>query len=72
MNQRLLSALGAVLWLLGLALFILGLNLPAPAGSWLAVTGNLLFFPGLALEGVVWFRRRREQEKQENGPEGEK
>ena len=66
MNRKLLPLLGAGLWVLGLILFILGLNLSAPAGSWLTVLGNILFFLGLALEGILWFRRRKEGKEPES------
>ena len=66
MNSKLLPLLGAGLWVLGLFLFILGLNLSAPASSWLTVLGNILFFLGLALEGILWFRRRKERKDPES------
>ncbi len=61
MNGKLLPALGAGFWILGLTLSILGLNISAPTGSWLSVIGNILFLAGLCLEGIWWFRRRREK-----------
>lgn len=52
---------GAACWLLGLAAFIVGLNVPGNAGRWLTVVGQILFLLGLLLEGVLWFRKKREE-----------
>ena len=52
---------GAACWLLGLAAFIVGLNVSGNAGRWLTVVGQILFLLGLLLEGVFWFRKKREE-----------
>ena len=51
---------GAVCWIVGLALAIIGLNVPEDAGKWMMVTGEILFLIGLMIEGVIWFRNRKE------------
>ena len=71
MRGKLLPALAAGFWIAGLVLGIVGLNIHSDAGSWLSVTGNILFFLGLALEGVFWVRRRGESSGKEKGQENE-
>ena len=66
-KQKRLAALGASFWILGLVLFVLGLNIPGNAGQWMTVIGSIVFLIGLGLEGVLWFRRR-DQEKDEKNP----
>ena len=56
--DRKLSLVGAVLWILGVAATIVGLNIKGDAGTWLMVGGNIAFLLGLALQGVLWARRR--------------
>ena len=58
MKDRLLPVLGSVFWLLGLILFLAGINIHTDAGTWLTVIGSIVFLLGPALEGVVWFHRR--------------
>ena len=68
-GEKRLAALGAGFWILGLVLFVLGLNIPGTAGQWMTVIGSIAFLTGLGLEGIWWFRGRREQE--EKDPPGE-
>ena len=62
MNRKnLIPLLGAAGWILGLILFIFGLNIKGNIGSWLNVIGSILFLIGLGLEGIVWARRKKEE-----------
>ena len=54
----------AVFWILGLALFLVGLNLSTDAGKWLTVIGQILFLLGLLIEGVIWFRKKQSEPKE--------
>ncbi len=56
MNKKMTIAAG-ILWLAGLAVFIIGLNVPGDTGKWLSTGGQIAFLVGLALEGVVIARR---------------
>lgn len=56
-----LPLIGASLWILGLALFLVGLNVKTDAGSWLSVIGNICFFLGLGIEGVYWVKSRKQE-----------
>ena len=60
MKGKKLPLIGAILWILGLALFLIGLNVRSNAGSWMSVIGNICFFLGLGIEGVVWMKNRKE------------
>ena len=72
MNRK-MTVIAAVLWLAGLAAFIIGLNIKTEAGQWLTVAGEILFFVGLALEGVLYFRKQKSAPKDpEKEPEKEK
>ena len=68
MNGKLLPILGAGLWILGLILSIVGLNIHSDTGTWLSVIGNILFLVGLGIEGYIWFRRKRDPSAAE-GPQ---
>ena len=65
MRNRLLPLLGSGFWVLGLVLFLVGLNIRSNAGAWLTTLGTIFFLTGLGLEGIWWFLRRREAEDQE-------
>ena len=64
MSGKLLPVLGASLWILGLILFVVGLNIHTPAGSWMSIAGNIAFLVGLGLE-AVWYLRRRKAARDE-------
>ena len=64
MKSNRLPVLGASLWILGLVLFLLGLNIHTTAGQWMTVAGEISFFVGLGIEGVFWMKSRKEKEKQ--------
>jgi len=65
--MRRLTVVGCSLWIAGLAAFLIGLNLPGQAGSWLAIAGNILFLVGLGLTGFVWFRKKRDESAASGG-----
>ncbi len=69
MQNRTLALVGAILWVLGLGMAIVGMNLGAPAGTWLNVIGNILFFLGLLLEGILWVKRKKEEPSEEKKEE---
>ena len=52
---------GSILWIVGLVMSIVGLNMEGNTGSWVSVIGNILFFLGVALVGVAWFLKNRKQ-----------
>lgn len=54
---------GGILWLSGMALSIIGMNIKNDTGSLIAVIGNILFFVGLAIVAAAWLLHRREEGK---------
>ena len=59
MNKRLMLP-GCVLWLLGLVMSIVGMNIPDNAGKLVSVIGNILFLIGLGIVGAAWLIARRQ------------
>ena len=59
MNKRLMLP-GCVLWLLGLVMSIVGMNIPDNAGKLVSVIGNFLFLIGLGIVGAAWLIARRQ------------
>lgn len=51
---------GCILWILGLAGFITGLNLTGSARDWMTVIGSIVFLAGLAITGAMWLKRKKE------------
>ena len=58
MNQK-WTAAGCILWIVGLAGFIIGLNLEGNARGWLETGGTILFLIGLGITGVIWLRQKK-------------
>lgn len=59
------TAAGSVLWIIGLAAFITGLNLTGNAKEWLTVAGSIAFLAGLGIMGAVWMKTKNEPAKTE-------
>ena len=68
MNKRLLLP-GCVLWVVGLAASILGINLEGTTGQWISVIGNILFFIGLGIVGAAWLKARNTDSRDEKREE---
>lgn len=49
------------LWVAGLAMSVIGLNLAGDTGKWIGITGNILFLLGLLLVGILWARGRKKE-----------
>ena len=56
-----LTVIGCVMWIVGLVTVIIGLNLTGDAKTWVSIAGNVVFFVGLGITGVVWLKRRDEK-----------
>jgi hypothetical protein len=61
--EKKLTVTGGILWIVGLILSIVGLNLEGGMSSGLAIAGNIVFLIGLGISGVAWIRRRNEEER---------
>ena len=55
---------GCALWIIGLVLFITGLNFSGSAREWMTVAGSIVFLAGLGITGAVWMNRKKDQEKE--------
>ena len=68
-KNRKLALAGSWLWILGLILTVVGLNVTGDAGTWMTAVGGIIFLAGLMTEGVLWMQQRREDEQQRNAGE---
>ncbi len=68
-KNRKLALAGSCLWILGLILTVVGLNVTGDAGTWMTAVGGIIFLAGLMTEGVLWMQQRREDEQQRNAGE---
>jgi hypothetical protein len=62
MSQRGWTASGAILWIIGLTLFIIGLNLTGSTREWMTIAGSLSFLIGLGITGAVWMKKKQKDE----------
>lgn len=60
------TAAGCLLWIAGLAAFIIGLNLTGSAKEWTTVIGSIAFLAGLGITGAIWLKTRHNQQKSED------
>ena len=51
---------GGLLWIVGLVVFIIGLNLEGNAKDWMTIAGSIVFLAGLGITGAVWMKARNE------------
>lgn len=56
---------GCGLWIIGLAVFIIGLNLSGNTKEWLTVAGSILFLAGLGITGALWMKTKKETAEQD-------
>ncbi len=68
MNKRLVLP-GGILWIAGLVMSIVGMNIHTDTGSLVAVIGNILFLVGLGIVGAAWLMERKKGEKEEKREE---
>ena len=67
MDKRLVL-LGGILWIAGLVMSIVGMNLHTDTGRLVAIIGNIVFLVGLGIFGAAWLmaRKSKDSEKQED------
>ena len=63
--EKKLTVIGCVLWIAGLIVAIVGLNLTGDAKTWVSVTGNIVFLVGLGITGAVWLKKRKSEKEAE-------
>lgn len=62
MNKKLILP-GCILWIVGLAASIIGMNIDSKAGQLTAVIGNILFFIGLGIVGAARLMVRKKEDR---------
>ena len=62
MNKKLILP-GCILWIIGLAASIIGMNIDSKAGQLTAVIGNILFFVGLGIVGAARLMARKNEDR---------
>ena len=50
---------GCCLWIIGIAVFIVGLNLVGNIKEWMTVAGSIVFLAGLGISGAVWMKNKK-------------
>jgi len=63
--ERKLTVIGCALWIVGLIVGIVGLNLAGDAKTWVSVIGNIVFLVGLGITGAVWLRKKKTEKETE-------
>ena len=57
------TIVGCCAWIIGLALFIIGLNLEGNTKGWLTVIGSIVFLIGLGITGAIWMMKKKEKDE---------
>jgi len=63
--EKKLTVIGCAMWIIGLIVAIVGLNLTGDAKTWVSVIGNIVFLIGLGITGFVWLRKKKEEKETE-------
>jgi len=56
-----ITIIGCILWIAGIAAFIIGLNLSGSTKDWMTVAGSIVFLAGLGITGAVWLKKKNEE-----------
>ena len=51
---------GCALWIVGLVVFITGLNLAGNVKEWMTMIGSIVFFSGLGITGAIRMKTKKE------------
>ena len=58
-----LTVAGCIFWIAGLIVFIVGMNLKSNVREPMMTLGSIVFLVGLAINGVVWVKRKNDENK---------
>lgn len=58
-----LTVAGCIFWIAGLIVFIVGMNLNSNVREPMMTLGSIVFLVGLAINGVVWAKRKNDENK---------
>ena len=53
---------GCLMWIIGLVLFIVGMNLSGCVKDWMMVAGSIIFMAGLGITGAQKKKKKKEEE----------
>ena len=59
------TAAGCLLWIAGLAAFIIGLNLTGNIKEWMTVIGSIVFLAGLGITGAIRMKMKNVSTEEE-------
>ena len=54
---------GCGLWIIGLAVFLTGINLTGKTKDWMSVIGSIVFLAGLGITGAVRMKAARDTQE---------
>ena len=57
-----MTVIGCTMWIVGLVTAIIGLNLTGNARTWVSIVGNVVFLIGLGITGIVWMKKKKDEE----------
>ena len=58
-----LTVAGCIFWIVGLIVFIVGMNINSSIRETLMTAGSLVFIIGLGLSAIVWIKKKCDSEK---------
>ncbi len=62
-NMKKLTVAGCIFWIVGLIVFIVGMNINSSIRETMMTLGSIVFLMGLAINGVVWAKRKNDENK---------
>ena len=63
-HQKIWTVTGCSLWIIGLGVFIIGLNTTGNTKSWMTLIGSIVFLIGLGITGAIWMRQKKDETDQ--------
>lgn len=61
--EKKLTVIGCAMWIIGLIVSIVGLNLGGKARTWVSVIGNVVFLIGLGITGYIFLKKKRNEKE---------
>ena len=58
-----LTVAGCIFWIVGLIVFIVGMNINSNVREPMMTLGSIVFLIGLAINGVVWVKKKSESDQ---------
>ena len=58
-----LTVAGCIFWIVGLIVFIVGMNINSNVREPMMTLGSIVFLVGLAINGVVWVKKKSESDQ---------